>query len=388
MKTLDKEILEIADCIAGDLTNIRRDFHKHPELGFKEKRTAQKITEYLSRLEGITIETGIGKTGVTGVLKCRENAPVTALRADIDAVPMEEKNDVPYKSVNKEAMHSCGHDGHAAILLGAASILSKLRDKLPVNVKFMYQPAEEEALGGAKAMIKDKVLQKDNVTSIFGFHLNATADFGEVGVLAGPVMAGATKFNIIVNGKGGHSAYPEKCTDALLVANNIYNSLQTIHKNIHASQACVISVCSMNTGSATSGIPEKVEMNGAIRTLDKKVQETVVTRMREIVAGMGKAFGVECLFSFEETYLPTFNSPELCDVIRKGANDLQFTVNEIVPSMGSDDFSFYLEKIPGAYMTFGINKGKNFPVAHNSYCDFDEKILPIGAAMLAKCVLR
>lgn len=386
MKPLAAEILTMAYGLNDELTNIRRDLHTYPELGFEETRTAQKIAEYLSKLDGVVVETGIGKTGVTGVLKCKKDAPTVALRADMDALPMQEENDVPYQSKIKDVMHACGHDGHVAILLGAASILSTLRDQLSTHVKFIFQPAEESSLGGAQVMIKDKVLEKDKVTAIYGFHINATSDFGQVGVLEGPVMAGVVRFTIVVHGKAGHSAYPESCVDPILVVNNIYNALQTIHNNIHAADACLISVSAIHAGSK-SGIPEKAEMSGVVSALDKNVEKVVLKRMQEIVTYVGQAFHAECSINFEETYLPTFNSPELCDVIRKAAVDLTFPVTKIKPSMGSDDFSYFLDKIPGAYMTFGIRKGDDFPIAHTTHFDFDETILSIGAAMLAKCIL-
>ena len=386
MKKLDKQILQIANSLEDELTSIRRDFHQHPELGFKEKRTARKIAEYLNSLEGIAVETEVGGTGVVGMLECSDTSPTIALRADIDALKMEEQNDIPYKSHNKGVMHSCGHDGHAAILMGTASTLSKLSDKLPVNVKFIFQPAEEAALGGAKAMITDNVLKKNNVAAIYGFHLNATAPFGKIGITEGVVMAGSVSFSISVKGKGGHSAYPEKCIDSILVANSIYNALQTIHKNLHATKACVLSVCTMNSTMENNNIAEKTTMNGHIRAFSADTLNCVMRRMREIVKHIGMTFKADCKICFKQTYLPNSNNSSLCKIARKAAADLQYPIHEITPAMGSDDFSFYLEKIPGIYMTFGISTGEDFPVAHSNRFNFNEKILTIAVAQLAKCV--
>ena len=380
------EIRKIAEQIKDRLIQVRRDFHKYPEIGFQEKRTSKKIAEILDKI-GIDVKTNVAKTGVVGLLKGSCKGKTVALRADMDALNVNEKNAVSYRSRNKGIMHACGHDGHMSMVIGAAMVLSKFRKQLSGNVKFIFQPAEEN-MGGADVMIRDGVLENPHVDAIFGLHLWPYINFGSIGIRSGAMMASMDNFSIIIKGKGGHGAMPHTAVDPLIAANSVFQSLQTIKaRNIDALDPFVISICSIRGGTSYNIIPDEVEMKGTFRTLNDKTRNKVKKRMTEIVEGIAKSFGTKYTLHFEKGYPVTTNNPYLVDLVVSSAKKLDVRVTQPNLSMVSEDFSFYQKEIPGVYFWLGVKRDKNPIALHNGNFNFDEDILPVGTSLLAECAL-
>jgi len=387
LMSLNNKIKKIAADIAGKLTNIRRDIHSYPELGFEEKRTCQKITGILKNIGLDKVLSPVAGTGVIGLLwGAKGKGKTVALRADIDALPIQEESAVPYKSHNAGVMHACGHDAHIAMCLGAAMILKRFQDEIKGRVKFIFQPAEER-LDGARRMIRAGCLENPKVDAIFALHVIPELDFRTVSCAAGPVFAAADRFKIEITGRGGHGAYHFKCIDPVLVANEIYSGLQSIERSLKGTDARVISVCSVHGGSAFNIIPDNVVMEGTVRTFDKRVQATIIRRMREIVAGICSAHGAKWKINYEKGVPATVNDKKMDMLFRASARELNIPVGITLPSMGGEDFSYYLQLVPGAIAQIGIRTGKNYPPLHNSRFDADDRILSLGTALLAKCAL-
>ncbi|MBU0478905.1 amidohydrolase [bacterium] len=380
------EIRKAAEEIKDKLIQVRRDFHKYPEIGFQEKRTSKKIAEILDAI-GLDVKTNIAKTGVVGLLKGGYNGKTVALRADMDALNVNEKNAVSYISRNKGIMHACGHDGHMSMVIGTAIVLSRFKKQIHGNVKFIFQPAEEN-IGGAELMIKDGVLKNPHVDAIFALHLWPYINFGNIGVRAGAMMASMDNFSIIIKGKGGHGAMPHTAVDPLIAANSVFQALQTIKaRNIDALDPFVISVCSINGGASYNIIPDEVEMKGTFRTLNDKTRNKVKKRMVEIMEGIAKSFGVKYTLCFEKGYPVTVNNASLVNLMVSSAKKLDVRVIRPNLSMVSEDFSFYQKEIPGVYFWLGVKKDKNPVALHNGNFNFDEDILPVGTSLLAECAL-
>ncbi len=391
MKTpfdLAREIKRLAASISPALIAIRRDLHQHPELGFQEHRTGRKITEQLRAIGLDAIRSPAARTGVIGLLRGGQAGRRTvALRADMDALPIEEANRVPYRSRNAGVMHACGHDGHVAMLVGAAMILQRLRAQIPGAVKFIFQPAEEGS-GGAEAMILAGALRAPKVDAIFGLHLSVTQPYGAAGISPGPIMAAADRFQVRIIGRGGHGAHPELCADPLLAANRLYQEWQTIGQALKGDDARVISICSVHGGTAFNIIPEAAELLGTVRTLAGRVQARIIRRMRQIIRGIELTHGVRCAFQYHRGYPVTVNNAALSALARAAAAELQIPVRPFVVTMGAEDFALYQKITPGAYLDLGIRKNQRQPTLHNNRFDFDDRILATGAALLAGCALR
>ena len=384
---LNSEIKKIAAQISGKLTNIRRDIHSYPELGFEEKRTCQKITSALKSIGLDKVRSPVAETGVVGLLSGKKgNGKTVALRADIDALPIQEESAVPYKSRNAGVMHACGHDAHIAMCLGAAMILKRFQDEINGRVKFIFQPAEER-LNGAQSMIRAGCLKNPKVDAIFALHVFPEIDFGMVSCAAGPVFAAADRFKIEITGRGGHGAVHYKCIDPILVANEIYSGLQSIERNLRGTDARVISVCSIHGGAAFNIIPDSVVMEGTVRTFEKRVQATIIRRIHEIVGGICSAHGAKWKIHYEKGVPLTINDKNMDQLFHQAARELGIPVGITVPSMGGEDFSYYQQLIPGAIAQIGVRTAKNFPPLHNNRFDAGDRILPLGAALLAKCAL-
>jgi len=385
--SLDAEINRLARGLGKTLIAIRRDIHQHPELGFQEQRTSRKIVEILKSVGLDRVQSGVAKTGVVGVLQGSKRAAHTvALRADMDALPIMEANQVPYKSQTPGVMHACGHDGHVTLCLGAAMILKKIQARIPGAVKFIFQPAEE-LIGGARAMIRAGVLNDPDVEAIFGMHVSPRVPYGVVGANAGPIMAAADIFTITVHGKGGHGAQPEKCTDPILIAHQIYSGIQGIERNLAGPDVRVISVCSLHAGTAFNIIPGTAEMMGTVRTYDVRVQDEIIRRMRAVVKGISGTHGVLCDLVYRKGVPATCNDARLVEIVHAAGRALKMPVGANVLTMGAEDFSLYTQKVPGAFMDLGVNKHPNQPSYHNSRFNFDDRILATGAAMMARCAL-
>lgn len=385
--SLNNEIKKIAAHIAGNLTNIRRDIHSFPELGFQEKQTCRKITGLLKNIGLDKVRSPVAETGVVGLLLgAKGKGKTVALRADIDALPIQEENNIPYKSRQAGIMHACGHDAHIAMCLGAAMILKRLQGKIKGQVKFIFQPAEE-CLDGAVRMIGAGVLERPKVNAILGLHVDPELDLGTISCTAGPIWAATDSFEIEIIGRGGHAAYHFKCIDPVLVANEIYIGLRNIERSLKGTDARVISVCSIHGGTAFNIIPDRIIMKGTIRTFNKSVQATIIRRMREIVAGISSAHGAKWKINYQKGVPATVNDKRLDQLFRASAREIGRPFVNAVPQMGGEDFSCYQQLVPGAIAKIGTRNRKNQPGVHNNRFDVDDRILSVGAALFAKCAL-
>ncbi|MBU0715659.1 MAG: amidohydrolase [Verrucomicrobia bacterium] len=387
--SIDAEINRAARGLSKTLIAIRRDIHQHPELGFQEQRTSRKIVEILKSVGLDRVQSGVAKTGVVGVLQGgRQTSRAVALRADMDALPITEANQVSYKSQTPGVMHACGHDGHVAVCLGAAMILKKIQARIPGAVKFIFQPAEELInRSGARAMIRAGALNDPDVEAIFGMHVSPKIHYGVIGASAGPIMAAADVFTITVHGKGGHGAQPENCTDPILIAHQIYSGIQGIERNLAGPDVRVISVCSLHAGTAFNVIPSTAEIMGTVRTYDVRVQAEIIRRMRAVVKGISGTHGGRCDLVYRKGHPAMCNDARLVEIVRAAGRALKVPVGANILTMGGEDFSLYTQKVPGAFMELGVQKDPAQPAYHHCRFDFDDRILSTGAAMLARCAL-
>ena len=363
----------------------RRDFHMHPEPGFKEFRTSKIIKEELTKF-GYTIEDGIGVTGMVGTLVGNSNGKTVGLRADFDALYMQEENDVPYKSVNDGLMHSCGHDTHTAMLLGAAKYFSEHKDQLNGTLKVIFQSAEEGPMpGGGTFVVEGGYI--DDCDAVFGQHILTRMVAGTVAIKPGPAMAAPDEFKITVIGTGTHASAPHTGEDPVLIASQIVVALQNIvSRNISPTDAAVISVCTINGGTAFNIIPEKVEMTGTIRTINPETRQHIFNRVEETVKHITEMNNSTYELELIEAYPPLINDVEMAHFFADTAKELIGKENVEIftePSMGGEDFSYYLQKKPGAYMWLGgRNKDqKTIYNNHNPKFDIDESSLLIGTGL-------
>ncbi len=379
-----KDILEMAKNINNSIIEWRRHIHMYPELGYQEYNTAKFIAENL-RKWGYEVQTGVAKTGVVGLLRGKQNSRTIALRADMDALPIEELNEKPYKSRIKGVMHACGHDAHVAMLLGAAKILANIRDELRGNVKLIFQPAEEGGNGALK-MIEEGVLENPRVNLIYGIHVWSSLPSGIVAIKDGPLLAAVGEFKVVVKGRGGHGAYPHLTIDPIVISANIIQSMQTIvSRNIDPIESAVVSVGYIKAGKAFNIIPEQAEFGGTYRYLTEDTGVTIRRRLKELVQGICKSYNAQCNISIEDKSPPLINNPEAVRFARKVLSEMlgEQRIIEAKPSMGGEDFAFYTRKIPGAFIILGTGnseKGTDKP-HHSPYFDVDEDVLYIGTAI-------
>jgi len=372
------------------LRALRRDIHAHPELGYQEQRTSDLIAATLSGW-GIPVHRGMGKTGVVGILEGASSARAVGLRADMDALPITERNTFAHASVNQGSMHACGHDGHTTMLLGAARLLAERRRDLPGTVYLIFQPAEEGG-GGARAMLEDGLFERFPMEAIFGVHNWPGLEVGQFAVNAGPSFASSNDFTISVRGKGAHAAMPHNAIDPIPVACQLVQAFQSVvSRNLRPIDAGVISVTMIHAGEATNVIPEKCELRGTVRTFSIEVLELIERRMREISESIGRAFGTTCELTFRRNYPPTVNPAPEAQFVRRVLGDLvgPENVKEFEPTMGAEDFSFFLLRKPGCYFLIGNGEGAHRPpghgegpcLLHNPSYDFNDEVIPVGASM-------
>ncbi|MFD1061983.1 amidohydrolase [Winogradskyella litorisediminis] len=398
--TIEKDIIDIED----KLIEWRRDFHKNPELSNREFKTAEKIAKHLKSL-GLDVETNVAKTGVVGILKGDNPGKVVALRADIDALPVTERNNLPFKSevkttfLNTETgvMHACGHDTHAAILMATAEVFSKHKDKINGTIKFIFQPAEEGPPpgeeGGAKLMIKEGVLDNPKVDAIFGLHINSQTPVGVIKYKTGGIMASVERFVINVKGKQTHGSQPWSGVDPILISAKIIDGLQTIisREARLTDEAAVITVGKITSGTRFNIIPESAEMIGTVRTLDPKMRAMIERRMKEMTETIAKAYGGEATITFQNNTSITYNDAALTEQILPsiqkvaGAENVQL----MKATTGGEDFSYFQEKVPGVYFFLGgMTPGntESFP-HHTPDFQIDESGLLLGVKAFTQITL-
>ncbi len=381
------EVIKLSKELSDYVIELRREIHMYPELAYEEVRTSELVIKELKSL-GYEVHRA-AKTGVIGILKEGEGG-VVALRADMDALPVNEENDVPYKSRIKGKMHACGHDAHTAMLLGAAKVLKELAKEIRGTVKLIFQPGEEGGLG-AKRIVEEGWL--DDVNAIFGMHVWADLKSGEVGIKSGPAMASADAFKVVIKGKGGHAAAPHESIDPIVVAADLINAYQKIvSREINPLEPVVISVAKVEAGTTFNVIPEEAIMLGTIRTFNKGVRDYIVKRMKEVTELYSKALRAQATFELKEKYIPpTVNDPKLSEFAVNVVKKLGIAkvLTDVKPTMGAEDFAFYLEKVPGVYIFLGIkneDKGIVYPHHHPRF-NVDEDVLWIGTAIYASLAI-
>lgn len=380
-----REVRVAAEAILPWMVEIRRDLHQHPELGLEEHRTARQVQVRLNEL-GIEHVDGIGGTGVLGLIRGGEEGPAVALRADLDALPLTDAKDVPYKSQVPGRMHACGHDFHTAVLLGAARLLAERRRELPGTVKLLFQPAEE-TVGGARLLIEAGVLENPRVQAIFGLHVDAGLPVGQVGLRYGQRNASSDNLVITIHGRSSHAAYPSGGVDSIVVAAQVITGLQSVvSRNVDARDSAVITLGTIEGGTQGNIVASRVRMVGTVRCLNQSIRELVLRRVRETAEGIASGLGARAEVEIEPSYDPLVNDDAMVDVVRECARRLLGPENVVVvgrPNMGVEDFAFYLSHVPGAFYALGVRNeqaGIVHPVHHELF-DADERALAIGAAL-------
>lgn len=379
---ITKQIKALSDKFYEEVVDIRHEIHMHPEIGFEEVNTARLVTETLDKYN-IPYTSGIAKTGVLGILEGKNPGKTVLLRADMDALAMQEESGVSYSSKIPNRMHACGHDGHTAGLLGAAMILSKLRDEFDGIIKFMFQPAEETA-GGALPMIEEGILENPKVDAAFACHLMGDQKEGKVRVSHGPMMASPDTFEIKIMGKGGHGAIPHISIDPITISAYVITTLQSVvSRRIDPIEPVVISIGSISGGEAHNVIPDSVRIYGTVRTLNEKIRKQVPLEMERVIKGVVSTHGGDYSFDYERKFPPLINDPRMTDIAENAFIKIvgEDNVSEIDnPTMGGEDFSYIANHVPSSFVYVGITKDENNPVIqHNKAFKWDDKNLKILA---------
>jgi len=388
----DRSILELTESIKSDLISLRRDFHMHPELGMEEHRTSKIIGDILENL-GIKVQRNVANTGVVGLLEGEMKGKTIALRADIDALPIEDAKGVEYASTISGKMHACGHDAHTAILLGTAMILSKMRDKLLGNVLFIFQPAEE-TVGGAAPMIKEGVLKNPKVDAIFGLHMASDIETGKIGVKHGISNASSNEFEIEIDGKSTHGATPHLGIDAIIISARVINGLQTvITRQIDPTENALLTVGTINGGTQSNIISDKVYMTGTIRTFSLGLSDIISSKIKKLLEGITESMGGNFILKINRGYPPLYNHSEMVELVESAAKEIigcENIINIQKPRLGAEDFAYYVQEVPGAFWRLGCKDPKsNIELSdHSSDFDIDEDALSIGVAMHIRTVLK
>ena len=376
---------EVQRSFGDEITTLRRDIHREPELGFDTKKTAEKV---LAALDGLPlkIETGVAENGIVATLNGGGDGPTIALRADMDALPIHEETGLPFASGTDGKMHACGHDGHTSMLVGAVKTLSGMRERLNGEIKFVFQPAEEGG-GGGRVMVEEGVAE--GVDQIFALHLWPGLPFGTAATKAGPIMAAADKFEMEIKGTGGHGAMPHLSADAVVIAAQVATALQTIvSREVDPVQPAVVTIGEIGAGTAFNIIPETARMGGTVRTIDDDLRHRIPERMEELAKGVARGMRADAELDYTFSYPVTRNDPEAAALALKVAGSLFGETRAVElahPSMGGEDFAFFLQKLPGAYIWLGIGDVSGL---HTPQFAFDEEILPQGAALLTAIALE
>lgn len=383
------EAMELKD----EFIEYRRDFHKHPELGMEETRTSKIVADFLKSL-GLEVKTEVANTGVVGLLRGEEEGPTMGLRADMDALPIKEQSGVSYSSIYEGKMHACGHDGHTAILMGAAKLLARHKDKIKGNVKFIFQPAEEGP-GGARPMIEEGVLENPKVSAMFGLHINTTSGkAGQIEYGSGPRSAGTGTARIKIKGFGGHGAHPHKSIDAIMASAHVLTTLQTIiSREIDPLEPVVITMGTINGGYRHNVIADEVSMTGTIRTLNEGLRKSMPARFDRIIKGVCESLRCEYELDYSLGVPSVMNNVEMTDLVKESAEHLlgkENAVNVEQPSMGGEDFCYFSQAVPSSFFRLSARseeKGCTYPGHHPKY-NFNEESIPYGIAMFVQIVIN
>ncbi|MFP4200029.1 MAG: M20 family metallopeptidase [Clostridia bacterium] len=391
-----RDLAHEAENLLPELTRLRRQFHMNPELGMEEVETAASVSEYLRSLDLEVIE-GVGGTGVIGLLRGTMDGSTVALRADMDALPMDEDTGVEYASRVSGKMHSCGHDAHTACLLGVAKVLTRLTDggkNLAGNVKFLFQPAEEGP-GGAEPMLADGAFEDPPVDAVFGLHVDVNCEVGTVGVRYGVITAAADEVKIEIVGSGGHGAHPDKSVDSVVVASHVVTALQTIvSREISPTESAVITIGKIEGGYRHNIIAPKVQMDATVRSLSPEIRDMLPGRIEGIIDGVTRAMRAEYTLEYDFGYPPLENDPAMVDVVARTARallgaDRVKTLDE--PSLGAEDFAYFAQAAPGCFFRLGVrneDKGLGVYPNHNPKFDLDEGSLAVGVKVMAGSALN
>jgi hippurate hydrolase len=377
---------EVEESFGEKIVALRRDIHREPELGFDTEKTAEKV---LAAIDGLPleIETGVAQNGIVATLHGEGDGPTVALRADMDALPIHEDTGLPFVSEIDGRMHACGHDAHTSMLVGAAHTLSGMRDRLNGTVRFVFQPAEEGG-GGGKVMVDEGVA--DDVSSIFALHLWPGLPFGKVATKAGPIMAAADAFEMEIKGSGAHGAMPHLGADAVVIAAQVVTALQTVvSREVDPVEPAVLTVGEIGAGTAFNIIPEKARIGGTVRTLNADLREKMPGRIEELARGVARGMRGDAELDYRFSYPVTINDEGAAGRALNVAGELfgDESVLELSnPSMGAEDFAFFLEKVPGAFIWLGV--GEDVSGLHTPQFAFDEEVLPRGSALLAALALE
>lgn len=383
------QLLEAVKTEHAGLTLLRRDIHAYPELGFNEHRTAELVA---SRLEAAGIEThrGIARTGVVGVIRNGTSSRSIGLRADMDALPMQERNDFAHKSRHAGCMHACGHDGHTTMLLGAAEYLARHGD-FDGTVVFIFQPAEEGG-GGGREMIEGGLLTRFPIDSVYGLHNWPGMPVGNFAVHSGAAMASADRFEIDVRGQGAHAAMPHLGADPVPAAAALVQALQTVvSRSVDPLDAAVVSVTMMQAGEAFNVIPDRAKLSGTVRALSPEVRAQVEATMQRICEGIGMAFGVQASMTYTLGYPPSINTAAeaaLCAEVARSIVGDTAVHTDLKPSMGAEDFAYFLQERPGAYVWLGNGPGEGGCMLHNPNYDFNDEVIPVGVTYWVRLIER
>ena len=374
-------ILEILRARQQRLTDLRRDIHAHPETAFEERRTGEVVADFLEKC-GIEVHRGLAGTGVVGVLKAGTSCRAIGLRADMDALPMDERNTFPHHSRHAGKMHACGHDGHTTLLLAAAEYLSENRN-FDGTVVFIFQPAEE-SLGGGRVMVEEGLFQRFPVEAVFGLHNWPGLPVGCLAVHSGPVMAGSDEFEIIISGQGCHGAMPHQGVDPIVVGAALVQALQTVvSRSVDPLDAAVLTVAQFHAGHATNVIPDEAVLRGTARAFRPEVQDTLESTMERLCKGVAAAFNAGIALHYRRGYPPTINTApeaEICRLVAASVLGPEQVRTDLKPTMGAEDFSFMLRERPGCYVWLGNGPGEGGCMLHNPHYDFNDDLIPLGTA--------
>jgi amidohydrolase len=381
-----KQLKDDVRSLEPELISWRRDFHRHPELSFKEHQTSATVRKFL---EGLSLPVrACAGTGLVAVLRGKPGGKTVALRADMDALPLVEEGAKEYLSENVGACHACGHDGHMAILMGVAELLSVRKEEFSGTVVFLFQPAEEKLPGGARQMIAEGAL--NGVDAVFGLHLWQGLPTGTVACLKGAMMANTDEVTITVVGRGGHGSVPQVAVDPILVASHLVVNLQTIvSRNVDPLKAAVVTIGKMEGGSAHNIIPSQARLYGTVRTFDREIQSLIEKRVGEIVAATCQTFQATGEVKYDHGYPAVVNNDSMRDLALEAAKKVlgEACVKNIDPVMGGEDFAYYLQEVPGAFLFFGMGDGMGFPHHHPAF-DIDEKALPQAVLLMSSIALE